>query len=102
LTDRLEVEARVPYVVRHDRVTTLPQREDRVTDERKLDGRDFGDLELAARFQINSGARARPILVATSGKAPHNFARYIDRTIGSLEVRRVDPGDSLDAVAVRF
>lgn len=150
LTDRLEVEARIPYIVRRDRITTLSQREESVTDERKLDGQGFGDLELSGRFQINSGQRGRPVFVATSrlraptGDGPydvrydeagiarelatgsgfwgleggvtvlyptdpavlfggltylHNFARDVDKTIGSVPVGRVDPGDSIGAVA---
>jgi hypothetical protein len=149
LTDRLEVEARAPYVMRHDRVTTLSQRDDSVTDARTLDGRGVGDVELGARFQINSGQRGRPVFIATSriktptGEGPYevaydeagiattlatgsgfwgveggitvvypsepaviyggvtylrNLARDIDRKIGSVQVGRVNPGDSIGAV----
>jgi hypothetical protein len=70
LTNRLEVEARVPYVGRHDRVTTLAQRDQAVTQNKILEGQDIGDVEFAARYQINTGQDGLPIFVATSRVKP--------------------------------
>jgi len=70
LTDRLEVEARIPYVVRHDRVTTVAQQQDNFTQTRSLDGRDLGDVEIAARYQLNHGQNGWPIFVATTRVKP--------------------------------
>jgi hypothetical protein len=70
LTNRLEVEARVPYVWRDDRVTTLAQRNDTISRTTNLRGRDLGDIEFAARYQLNSGAQGGPIFVATSRVKP--------------------------------
>lgn len=82
LTDRLEVEARVPYLYRHDRITTVRAAEPRpveLTD--KLTGQDLGDVEFAARYQINRGLKGWPVFVANarvktpSGKGPYDV-RY--------------------------
>lgn len=70
VTSRLEVEARVPYVLRRDRITTLAQRNDTVSRSISLDGRDIGDLEFAARYQINTGRDGGPIFIATSRVKP--------------------------------
>lgn len=64
LTDRLEVEGRVPYLYRDDRVTTLAQRDETITRTFTLQGQDIGDVELAARYQINDGRRGWPIFIA--------------------------------------
>jgi hypothetical protein len=63
LTNRREVEARMPYVRRSDRVTTVAQRDETVSRTMKLDGQHLGDVEFAGRYQLTSGARGRPIFV---------------------------------------
>ncbi len=71
LTNRLEVDLRGSWVWREDRILTVQQRNETLTRERRLDGQDFGDLELGLRYQLNSGSRGRPIFVAnTRLKAP--------------------------------
>jgi hypothetical protein len=70
LTNRLEVEARVPYVWRHDRITTLAQRDDTISRNIQLDGRSIGDVEFDARYQLNGGRGGWPIFVATSRLKP--------------------------------
>jgi hypothetical protein len=66
LTHRLELEARVPYVVRHDdtvsREVATGSAVDRVFSAR---GHDLGDVELAARYQFNDGGADRPTLVGS-------------------------------------
>lgn len=81
LTDRIEVEARVPYVFRSDRVTTLTQQEEAATRTEYITGNDLGDVELAARYQINRGSEAWPIFIAglrvktNSGTNPYTIQR---------------------------
>jgi hypothetical protein len=70
VTHRLEVEVRVPYVWRDDRVTTLAQLNATRPRSDELSGHDLGDVEFAARYQINSGANGGPIFVATSRIKP--------------------------------
>ncbi len=78
LTDRIEVEARIPYLYRHDRVTIVAQRDESVTRTTTLEAQDFGDAEFAARYQINRGLAGQPIFVANlrvkppTGKSPYD------------------------------
>ncbi|MDE2488996.1 MAG: transporter [Alphaproteobacteria bacterium] len=81
LTNRLELEARLPYVMRYDRVTTLAQRDQTVTLTESVRGSHFGDIEAAARYQINSGSGAWPIFIAglrlksNTGSDPYTIQR---------------------------
>lgn len=81
LLDRLEVEARVPYLYRTDRVTTLVQNASTATQTFKLEGQELGDVELAARYQLNRGLAGDPIFVASArvksdtGKGPFEVDR---------------------------
>lgn len=146
LLDRLEVEARVPYLYRDDRVTTLAQRDETITRTFNLDGHDIGDVELAARYQINRGLKGWPVFIAglryksDTGTSPFEVDRDsagvakelatgsgfwglegslnflyptdpivlfgglsylshqpkdINKVVGEVLVRKVDPGDSL-------
>lgn len=72
LTNRIEVEARLPYVYREDRVETVKTATANTNIDAgdELRGYDLGDLELAARYQINSGARGWPIFVANARMKP--------------------------------
>lgn len=86
LTDRLEIEARLPYVYRHDRITNVETAGDQpraITD--KLEGQDIGDAEVSARYQINNGARGWPIFVANGRiKSPSGEGPYDVRYEGSI------------------
>ncbi len=64
LTDRIELEARVPYVYRHDRITTVAAADEAVVRTQELDANDIGDIEVSGRYQINSGKGGWPIFVA--------------------------------------
>ena len=81
LTPRIEVEARIPYTYRFDRVLTLAQRDATISRQQELDGSGLGDVEASARYQINRGARGAPIFVAglrvksPSGTGPFDVAR---------------------------
>jgi hypothetical protein len=70
VTNRLEVEARIPYIWRDDRITTLAQRDETISRSSELRGQNIGDIELNARYQLNSGATGGPIFVATSRMKP--------------------------------
>lgn len=81
VTDRLEVEARVPFIYRNDRVTTVAQNNNQTTQTYELDGSDLGDVEVSARYQLNSGRGGLPIFVAgariksDTGLGPFDLAR---------------------------
>ena len=73
LTSRLEVEARASYVRRNDRVEDIRQIEQQGAANpvlRELSGEGLGDVEVAARYQLNSGARGWPIFVANARVKP--------------------------------
>jgi hypothetical protein len=81
LTDRLEIEGRVPYIYRSDRVTTVSQNNQQTTQTFELQGGDIGDIEFSARYQLNKPQPGRPIFVAgarvktDTGKGPFELAR---------------------------
>ncbi len=81
LTDRLEIEGRVPYIYRSDRVTTVSQNNQQTTQTFELQGGDIGDIEFSARYQLNKPQPGRPIFVAgarvktDTGKGPFDLAR---------------------------
>jgi len=65
--DRVEIEARVPFVYRHDRLTVLSQQVSptvpAATQTTILEGRDLGDVEFGLRYQLNRGVQGGPIYV---------------------------------------
>jgi hypothetical protein len=81
LTDRLEFEIRAPYFYRHDRVTTVAQRDETITRTFDLEGIAVGDVELAARYQLNRPRNGGPTYVAglriktPSGQGPFDVER---------------------------
>ena len=84
LTNRLELEARVPFVYRNDRITTLQQQVageiGPATQTVDLHGADVGDVEFAARYQINPASEGRPIFIANlrvktdTGRGPYDVS----------------------------
>lgn len=83
ITNRLEVEAKIPYVYRNDTTTTRPlggagASTDTVTG---ADGSDLGDIEVAAHYQINDGLNNWPFLIGNlrfksiTGTDPFEVAR---------------------------
>jgi hypothetical protein len=77
LTNRLEVEARAPYVWRHDRLNLVAQRDQTLSQVQELDGQSIGDVELAARYQLNYGRGGWPIFVANARvKTPTGTGPY--------------------------
>ncbi len=92
VTDRFELEARVPYVYRNDRLTTLipdsaADGDQALTEE--LNGSGLGDIEFAAHYQINRGAGGWPFFVgnlrykSTTGTGPFD----VDRTASGAETK---------------
>jgi hypothetical protein len=81
LADRLELEVRVPYVYRHDRVLTLAQRDEQIIREFDMEGSNIGDIEGSLRYQINSGRHGGPIYIANlrlksdTGSSPFEIDR---------------------------
>ena len=65
LSNRLEVEARMPYVYRSD-ATVSRELFTGTASERVFDtsGRALGDIEVAARYQLNNGGTDKPYYVA--------------------------------------
>lgn len=77
LTNRLEVEARVPYSYRADIQRARPISTGAAVDQTfNADGHNLGDIEFAARYQLTNGSGGWPILVGNmlatvpTGKSP--------------------------------
>ncbi len=77
VTDRLEVEFKVPYVYRDDTQRSRPVSIGAGADETfNANGNGIGDLEFAGRYQLSNGSGGRPVLVgnvvatAPTGKSP--------------------------------
>jgi hypothetical protein len=67
IMDRMEIEARIPAVYRHDRFTVLSQQVTPTipafTQELDLQGRDLGDIEFGIRYQLNRARAGGAIFV---------------------------------------
>jgi hypothetical protein len=88
ITDRLEVELKVPYVFRDDQISfVIPQVDPETQLTQDVDGDGLGDIELGIHYQINSGLEDWPIFIANlrykspSGKGPFD----VDRGASGLE-----------------
>lgn len=84
LTNRLELEARVPYSTRSDRVTVLiPVLEEQSQLRRETHTRasGIGDAEVAIHYQLTSGLGIAPIMIGNlrlksiTGKGPFEITR---------------------------
>jgi len=66
LTNRLEIEAKLPYVYRNDDTISRPLNLNSAAAERlfSADGNGLGDIELAARYQLNLPKANDPFYVA--------------------------------------
>ena len=80
LTDRLEIEARLPYLYRNDRIEVVQQRDEGIVRNIRLKENDIGDAEATIRYQLNGGGPLKPIWVASlrvksdTGKGPFEIA----------------------------
>ncbi len=90
VTDRLEIEGRVPYIYRSDRITTLSQNNAAATETYELDGGAMGDVELSARYQLNNPTPGGVIFVAGARIKS-------DTGVGAFEVDR-----DIDGVATEL
>jgi hypothetical protein len=77
LTNRLELEVRVPYIYREDTYTQRPLATASTQDTvENTSGSGLGDIEATARYQINKGGTDEPYFVgftrfkSTTGKGP--------------------------------
>ncbi|HJT05687.1 MAG TPA: hypothetical protein VJ747_02110, partial [Stellaceae bacterium] len=87
LTNRAEVELRVPYVYSRQETTTRPTNTGANADTTStILGHDIGDIELAGHYQINSGQGGWPYFIGNlrfksrTGSDP--FAISVDPTTG--------------------
>jgi hypothetical protein len=81
VTNRFELETRIPYVYRQDTTITRPVATPSVTDSIfDSSGKGLGDVEFAARYQMNRGSEDSAFYVGTlrvktrSGKSPFEVA----------------------------
>ncbi len=66
ITNRFEVEAKLPYVYRRESLQTREFLEASFRDEEfKSSGNGLGDIELTARYQFNDGGMEKPYFVGT-------------------------------------
>lgn len=76
ITSRLEIEARVPYMHRYDRIQVAQQRDQGIVRSISLQESAFGDIEMALRYQLNSAHGQDPIFIGSvrvksdTGKGP--------------------------------
>ncbi|WP_411818521.1 LysM peptidoglycan-binding domain-containing protein [Hyphococcus sp. DH-69] len=85
LTNRLEIDGRIAYVSRQDRISGVAI-DDSTTSVRDLDGRGIGDAEMGLHYQLNNG-RKLPYTVANlrvkapTGTGPFDVERDPDNGI---------------------
>lgn len=85
VTDRLEVDARVPYLYRDDRISGVAI-DDGTTSVRDLSGEGLGDVEVGLHYQLNNG-RNWPYMIANvrakapTGQGPFDVNRDLDNSI---------------------
>jgi hypothetical protein len=87
VTDRFEVDLRVPYTYRNDRVETTFLEDDATTAINDIEGFGLGDIEVGAHYQINDGREGWPVFVGNlSVKAPTGEGPFeVDRDQNGFE-----------------
>lgn len=65
LTNRIELEARIPYIYRNDRIEVVQQRDEGIVRNIHLEGDGIGDIEGSIRYQINRANPLKPIWIGT-------------------------------------
>ena len=86
ITNRLEVEARIPYVRRDDRQTNLiPSEDDDIRIERDLTDSGLGDIQFGLHYQLNRGLDGWPYFVG-------NLRIKSDTGTGPFDVSRDEQG----------
>lgn len=87
VTDRLELELRVPYLYRRDTANISIEQPASFELDNKRTGNDLGDIEVAAHYQLNRGLDGAPFFVgnlrykSTTGQGPFD----VDRDANGLE-----------------
>ncbi len=81
MTDRIELEARVPFVRREDSLEARPVDKPATNDDfLNIRGLDIGDIEFAGHYQITDGQRGWPFLIGNlrvktdTGTSPFDIA----------------------------
>ena len=77
ITDRLEIEGRMPVMYRHDRIKVTQLRDEGIVRTLKLEESDIGDAEIALRYQVNAPTEQNRMIgiaslrvKSTTGKSP--------------------------------
>ena len=65
VTDRLEVEVRVPYLYNHDRLSRTAAPGAPPSPATSVEGADLGDVEFAARYQLTRAREGKPVFIAS-------------------------------------
>jgi hypothetical protein len=80
ITDRLEIEARMPVLARHDRIQVVQQRDEGIVRSLSLTDHYIGDAEVAVRYQFNDAKGPdQPIFVgnlrvkSNTGRGPFDI-----------------------------
>jgi hypothetical protein len=83
ITNRMEVEARVPYIYRRDSTIARPFGDGAATDQAfDADGSDIGDVEVTGRYQLNDGGADKPYFISSlrlktrTGKSPFEVETF--------------------------
>lgn len=82
ITNRLEVNAYIPYIVTDSTTTTSPESVGAAPLNVNATGHDIGDVQFGASYQINSGADGWPVFVANlqfktiTGTSPFDVPIY--------------------------
>ena len=87
VTDRLEVDLRVPYTYRNDRVESTNLEADTTRAITDIEGNGVGDIEVGAHYQLNDGREGWPVFVGNlSVKAPTGNGPFeVDRDENGFE-----------------
>jgi uncharacterized coiled-coil protein SlyX len=102
LTNRLELNAKIPYVYGHQTTITRPFAEGATNDEVfSNSGRGIGDVQLGARYQFNDGGPNTPYFIGSltaslpTGKGPFDIDYSLNGTSpGGLPVPEEQPTGS--------
>ncbi len=90
VTDRLELEAKVPFVYRSDSFTNAVTNVSNVAQTNTSEGAGIGDVEVAAHYQINNGQNDWPFFIGNlrlktnTGTNPYEVAYKPDGTAKEL------------------
>ena len=96
ITNRFELEARLPYVYRSDSTVNRPIGQGAASDQVfETSGHALGDIELGARYQLNDGGVDKPFYIgglrfkSRTGKDPFEVVTdCVTRCIGDTNVGR--------------